>query len=263
MLRFCTKTGLILGAWVVAAAAPALAQINLAEPPPTDEKPSRVSRLQGTVAIDRYNEVLGATVVVHPEGDESTLYLTSTGRDGVFRIDGLPDGEYQLDINRPGFSPLSKNAVTMRYPFRAVVEVKMTPVDPATTMLAAYPGDDTGAVDAISVSGKVVTRRAGPIDEVDLRFIRPGGGRDPRAWRTDVDGNFRIEVESGVWRLEVVGVGYLPVWTWIDFREDSELSIQLVPQPPDYAPTLFELLPAEVPVPPVGWEQRGLRSGLE
>jgi len=240
-----------------------LAQVNLAEPPEVDDKPSRVSRLQGTVAIDRYNEVLGATVVVHPEGDESMLYLTSTGRDGVFRVDGLPDGEYQLDINRPGFSPLSKNAVTMRYPFRAVVEVKMTPVDPASTMLAAYPGDDTGTLGTISVSGKVVARREGPVDEVDLRFVRPGGGRDPRAWRTDVDGNFQIDVESGIWRLEVMGVGYLPVWTWIDFREDTELSIQLVPQPPDYTPTLFELLPAEVPVPPTGWEQHGLRSGLE
>jgi len=248
---------------VVAGGVPVAAQVNLAEPPAPEDKPSRVSRLQGTVSIDRRTEVLGATVLVHLEGDESKLYLTSTGEDGVFRVDGLPDGQYAVDINRPGFAPLSKNAVTMRYPFRAVVEVKMTPVDPASTMLSGYPGDDSGTVHTVSVHGKVVSRREGPVDEVDLRFIRPGGGRDPRAWRTDVDGNFRIDAEAGVWRLEVVGVGYLPVWTWIDFQEDTELSVQLVPQPPDYRPTLFELLPAEVPVPPVGWEQRGLRRGLE
>ena len=57
----------------------------------------------------------------------------------------------------------------------------------------------------------------GPVAEIQLRFVRLDGREDPRVLRSLPDGSFELKgVSSGVWRVEVSGVGYLTqrmAWT--------------------------------------------------
>ena len=87
--------------------------------------------------------------------------------------------------------------------------------------------------------------------DVTLRFVRADGTVDPRRVRTDGDGVFELpELPGGLWRLEVLGVGYLPLRTRLELDGDTELSVVLVEQPVNYDPSPLDLMPPEQPLVP-------------
>ena len=212
----------------------------------------RLSRLQGRAAVGRRNEVVGATVLVHAREDASRVYLTSSGESGAFVVDGLPDGEYRVRVARTGLSPVTKDRVSVRFPFRAVVEVTMQPGTDGTAL--AGSASHTVTDERIAVQGQVRGQDGEPMPEVRVRLVRIDGRVDPRSLRTGNDGRFAFpDLPAGEWRLGIQGVGFLSKRQPIDLSSDTELSVTLVRQPAHYEPSPLELMPPEQPVPPEGF----------
>ncbi len=214
------------------------------------------TRLQGSAELGRRQPVVGATVKAVDESHGRLVMLTSTAADGRFRIEGVPDGTYVVTLDKPGLEPLVKRDVEVKFPTRPTLEVRM---QPGPGMAPAAPAASAAAADesATTLSGVVTTGESTAVPDVTLRFVREDGSRDPRAVRTGTEGNFEIpDLAPGLWRLEVRGVGYLPVRTVIDVRPGQELRVSLVPQPADYSPGPLDLLPPEEPIPPPEWGAR-------
>ena len=209
----------------------------------------RTSRLQGRTYLDRNDQVIGATVVVRPADDGSKLFLTSADGSGHFRVDALPDGDYDVLVRRNGYSPVTKRAVGLKFPFRAVVEIQMESGEDVAAPLAV-PTDASGA---FSVQGSIATREGDPIDEARIRLVRDDASRDPFDAQTRADGAFALdEVDAGIWRLEVVAVGYVPLRQPVTIGESTEIRITLVQQPADYQMSPLELMPREDVRAPAG-----------
>jgi hypothetical protein len=199
---------------------------------------------------------VGATVLVQPEERPGEAYLTSTDEDGVFRVDGLPDGSYGVRVEREGLLAGAKEGISLKYPFRAVVELEMSSLESESTMTGALVPEPAEPGGTLSLTGEVVEAGAGPLGEVQLRFVRSDGRQDPLRVRSRPDGTFGLEgAAAGVWRVEVSGVGYLSQRVALDLRGAFTLKVILVRQPADYDPTPLELMPPEQPIPPAGFAE--------
>jgi hypothetical protein len=245
-LRRRRSTCLALAAICLALATSAPAQDN-AEAAPAKKSP--LSRIQGRTYFDRNRDVTGATVLVRPQDDPSRLFLTASDGKGNFRVDDLPNGQYLVVVEREGLAPVVKTDVELRFPFRAVVELPMQRrggADDAEAETAAAK-----ASTPVGLTGTVVERDGGPVADVTLRFVRADGTADPRRVRTDGEGLFELtELPGGLWRVEVLGVGFLPLRTRLDLDADAELHVALVEQPVSYEPSPLDLMPPEQPLVP-------------
>ncbi len=236
---------------VPAPAAPAApASQEVGEPAALDvEAAGRATRLQGMAYLDRRRRVVGASVLVVPEGKPDRAYLTSTDGKGQFRLDAIPDGEYRVEIRRDGFRPVTKNNVSLRFPFRAVVEVPMEEgaTAPANRQVPASVGSGGGA----AISGRVLDPSGLPMSEVPVRLVRGDALSDPRTVQSDRDGRFEVpDLRPGAWQVSVLGLGYLPLRVELDLGGKVELVSVLIPQPADYRPSPIDLLPPERLIPP-------------
>ena len=212
----------------------------------------KLSKLQGRTRESRTRDVVGAIVLVQCNADPSTFYLTTSGGDGFFFVDRLPDGDYTVRLNREGYASEVKTGIQLRYPFRAVVEVTM---EPGLADLSAAGEPATGDR-AIDVQGNVSGTDGNGLGEISVRIVRQDGTVDPVVVRTPDDGAFSFDgLPPGEWRLEVVGIGYLPVRQRLMFNADSAVAVQLVKQPQDYIPSPLELMPPEVPIVPEGFSR--------
>ncbi len=217
------------------------------------QPPARVSRLQGTAYLDRNEDVIGATVVVHAMEDRSTIYLTSTDEHGRFRIEGLPDGNYKVRVHRHGVETMVKDDVSVRFPFRAVVELNMEQVERGPILPTGMTREGDAPSGMATLHGMTRTPSGLPMGEVKLRIVKTDGQDDPLMATTAEDGTFRIDgITAGEWRVTIVGVGMLPIRTWVYLVDDHELEIKLVLQPAAYEPSPLELMPIEDPIPPAG-----------
>ncbi len=148
-----------------------------------------------------------------------------------------------------------KDRIAVRFPFRAVVEIAMSPGSGGTA-----PPDEALPASAGSVvlSGEIREREGGPMPEVRLRLVRVDGSLDPRSLRTGPDGRFEFaDLPAGVWRLDIQGVGFLPMRQPLNLGRDTEASITMVRQPAQYEPSPLELMPPEQPVPPADFDGPG------
>lgn len=219
---------------------------------PDREEVTRVSRLQGAARLGRNRQVVGATVLIRRSDETSRVFVTASDSKGQFRVDGLPDGDYRVEVRREGLSTVVKDHVDLRFPSRAVIEVTMLPADTAPDpVMPPTAGESLGSVPRVVVRGEVVERDGEAMPEVALRFVRTDGRADPIVTRTGDDGSFELpELPAGRWRLDTRVVGFLPIWVGMDFLEDTRLTVALVPQPAGYDPSPLELMPPEQPIPP-------------
>ena len=228
------------------------AAVLAAEAPPNQTVRVKLSRLQGRARESRTRDVVGAMVLVQRTADPSRYYLTTSGGDGAFFVDRLPDGDYTVRLNREGYASEVKTGVQLKFPFRAVVEVTMEPGQP--DLSAA--GDPVTGASAIDLHGSVIAAAGNGLGEISVRIVRQDGSVDPLVVRTPKDGAFRFDaVPAGEWRVEIVGIGYLPVNQRLMFNTDSAVTVQLIKQPPDYVPSPLELMPPEAPIVPEGFSR--------
>ena len=218
---------------------------------PQAPAPQHSSRLQGSAYFDRNHDVVGGTVVVQPMADPSVLYLTSTDAAGRFRVDGLPDGEYRVRIERHGVLPVTKEAVQVRFPFRAVVELSMQASPSALPAVAQNPADAREAPATVRIEGTVRDQDLAPLADARLRLVHAEGRVDPVIVTSGEDGAFAIEtIPGGTWQLAIHGIGALPVRTTITLVADTKIQATLVRQPSTYVPSPLDLMPPEQPIPP-------------
>ena len=237
----------LLGPSVVSAQS---ADTDVAAAEQTPAPKVKLSKLQGRALESRTHDVVGAMVVVQRASDPSTFYLTTSGGDGEFFVDKLPDGDYTVRLNREGYASEVKTGIRLKYPFRAVVEVKMERGRPDLNA-AGKAADRDGSID---LAGLIRAADGQGLGEISVRIVRQDGSVDPLALRTPEDGAFRFDaLPAGEWRLEIAGIGYLPVNQRLMLNDDSAVVVQLIKQPPDYVPSPLELMPPEAPIAPDGF----------
>ena len=69
---------------------------------PDTEKVTQGSRLQGAALLGRNRHVVGATVLIRRSDETSRFFVTASDSKGRFRVDGLPDGDYRVEVRREG-----------------------------------------------------------------------------------------------------------------------------------------------------------------
>ena len=233
---------------IVLAAAAMIAAASAAAAEETAPAGPKLARLEGTASLDRHRPVVGAAVLASASGDRPLLWLTSTDDKGLFYFERLPEGTYRVELKREGYSPVVKEGVAVRFPYRAVVEVRLVP-DAAAKAPASRAEGQAG--NRVRLSGAVGVRGAGPLGEARVRLVRADGTEDPRSTLTLPDGSFELgDVPAGAWRIEVLGAGYLPARVNVELAQDARLTAILVQQPANYVAPALDLLSQEEPIPP-------------
>ena len=121
--------GLVFFVCLVVAFAPSLAQTTGA------------GALTGRVMDASGNAVANATVTV-TSIDHGPKRSTTTGADGTYRIDGLPPGNYRLQIAAVGFKTLEIPSATVSGIGAAVVDEKLEAGEPISGKPAAASTDN-------------------------------------------------------------------------------------------------------------------------
>jgi carboxypeptidase family protein len=218
------------------------------------------SRLQGKVYLGRNRNVTGAVVRVQKDGDAGRVWLTSTDDKGVFRVDALPDGSYGVRVEREGLEPVDKSGVTLKFPFRAVVELVMKPLAAPVPVPASEAPSESASM-KLRLSGVVRDLALDALAEARVRVVDPTGRTDPRVATTGADGTFGFDdLAPGDWSIYVRGVGRLPIRLRLALGGDTAVDAMLVQQPATYVPSPFELMPSEEPVVPQAFLQPEVRT---
>lgn len=208
---------------------------------------SASGQIRGTVSYARRAPAVGAVVVLTRADERSLVKAASTGTNGTFAFDGLADGIYNVEVRREGYVPVIRAAITVRAPFRAIVEVHLAPG--AAEPDAATPAGNGRA----SLTATVRVARRGALAEARVRLVRSDGVDDPRVGLTSEAGTIAFEdLAAGRWRLEVVAAGFLPLRTGIDLEGGVDVEATLEPQPADYQPLPQDLIAPEDVSPPPG-----------
>ena len=224
--------GLSLSAVLTAAEAPA--------PPPPQAPPA--AQLRGAVTYGRHAPAVGAMVILRPENAPSPVRLATTGNNGSFAFQNLTDGVYRAEVRRDGYAPIVKSGITVRSPFRAVVEVVLVRGE-------AKPDEPKPMEGDASLTGTIRVAGGAPLAEAKVRLTR--GDEDARLLLTDAAGAFAYrELKAGRWRLDLQGAGLLPLRADLDLVGDVAIEAQLAAQPPDYKPLAQDLIVPEEAIPP-------------
>ncbi len=204
--------------------------------------------LKGSARLGRNRPVVGASVRISPENDRSRYLLTSTDGRGLLETMDLPDGDYQVRVTKDGLAPVTKSAVTVRFPFRPVVEVEMAPGSSMEAVPAAVYSEDP-----LELTGRILTRNGDPVPDATVRLTRMDGAGDPVRIRSGEDGALAGSgLAPGSWEFEVRGVGFLSIRSILDLDGPVRVVALLIPQPAGYLAPALDLLPEEQPVPPAG-----------
>jgi hypothetical protein len=217
--------------------------------PPAAPRTGRLSRIQGTVILSRRNPVVGATVLLTSLQPPHHVWVTSTDDRGEFRMEAVSEGSYRLEARRSDLQSVVRENIALRPPFRAVIELTMAPAQGGATAATTAPPGPEGA--GVQVTGRTVDRTGAPVPETRLRWVDAAGRHDPTSLRSGEDGAFALQdLPSGTWRLEVYGVGFLPVRVDLPVSENTAVTAVLVKQSASHEPLPLDLIPPEEPIPP-------------
>jgi hypothetical protein len=156
-------------------------------------------------------------------------------------------------VTGQGLEPVVKDDITLKFPFRGVVELLMKPAAPGAP--SPQPAEPAAAAtaDTVTLRGQVTEPGVGPLGDVLLRFVSAHARADPRLVRSAADGSFDLgELAAGTWKLEARSVGFLTLRAVLEVRNDGEIAVLMVRQPADYDPLPLDLMPLEEPVRPPG-----------
>lgn len=146
------------------------------------------SGLEGTVSAMDGAPVREAVLVARPLGGTGELGRSTSGGDGVFRMD-LPPGEYDVDVRAPGLTGLEKEGVVVSPGRYTPLDVRL---EPATAVVEGTVADEEGR----------------PLPDVQVRAESPSGAGVARTTLTDGQGAYRLEgLEAGLTSLRVRSPG--------------------------------------------------------
>ncbi len=209
--------------------------------------------LKGSARTARNRPVIGASVVIRSEDHPGTILLTSTDGKGALSTMNLPDGLYDVAIVKDGLVPVIKKDVQIKFPFRPVVEIDMTPESETTHAGEPAVRKPEGQDGKIRLTGEVKTLAGGTLPDISIALVRVDGEENPVRVRSGEDGRFEWpELAPGEWRVEIRGAGFLPIRATVSLTRPVRLLSLLVPQPAGHQFPALDLLPEEIPVYPGG-----------
>lgn len=154
----------------------------------------------------------GVTVLMIP-ATGGTPRRTTTGGDGTYRFEKVPDGVYRVDLDVLGFDVTRRNHLRVRNGASAVGDATLK-VSPLCECVVA-----TGLPRVVQRSGRVVDHAGRPLPRARLELtvpLRPPGVAYGSTWRevryADTEGRFSVNapIETS-WRLTVSDSGFRPV----------------------------------------------------
>jgi hypothetical protein len=239
MARTRSALGLLVAGAALAAAAPVLADLPQAQ-------------LDGMVSLGRNRPVVGAVILVRSETDPGPIWATVSDQRGRFRVEGLPDGSYRVGIRRDGLAPFAQGGITLKAPFRAIVEAVLEPANEPVPEEAGSRSPAEGPL--LHVTGTVLGPDGKPAVGATLRLVRDDGSLDPRDARVGAGGEAEFaDVAAGRWRVELLDPGSIPLRVTVDLTEDVTFRARLVAQPANFQVAIEDLVPPERPEAPPGF----------
>lgn len=194
--------GIVLSAlFLFIAARPSAAQST-----PTPPLVSRPLGPTGTLA-GVVRDLGGAPIVRAIVSASGAARAAETDSVGRFELAGLPLGDRDVRVQRPGFEPLG---FTVRIPEPGTLEVQLT-LQPVT---AGTPVTTKGA---LHIGGVVRDESGAPVPNVEVSAMDT-----QQSVTTDSAGRFRItEAMSGPHLLRVRKLGYVPRTVPVQLRDTS------------------------------------------
>ena len=125
--------------------------------------------------VDPHSDaVAGAQVWLLPSGDSTPVAVRSTSGEGVVLLNGLPDGQYHLQVLAPGFAPLATD-ISVPHPSIFTVQLAVAGASEIVVVTATrtpFPEQQSGASVSTLESGQLQVMQ--PVAASDaIRFL-PG-----------------------------------------------------------------------------------------
>ena len=125
--------------------------------------------------VDPHSDaVAGAQVWLLPSGDSTPVAVLSTSGEGVVLLNGLPDGQYHLQVLAPGFAPLATD-ISVPHPSIFTVQLAVAGASEIVVVTATrtpFPEQESGASVSTLESGQLQVMQ--PVAASDaIRFL-PG-----------------------------------------------------------------------------------------
>ena len=175
-------------------------------------------RIGGRVR-DTIGQVLpGVTITVMPNRG-GRARQTITDRDGVYRLEGLPDDTYRIDFLLAGFDLVRENHV------RAGADPQVD-VDATLAVSAVCECVNSGlSTTAEPIAGQVVDNQNRPLPHARLDVVSPA--RRETAY-TDSDGRFYVRLPlDGAWPITASDTGFASVTEQISKASSGPLVLKL------------------------------------
>jgi hypothetical protein len=164
-----------------------------------DATRARSASIVGQVVDAMAQALPGVSVTTIPQAG-GIVKRTTTGRDGSYRFEGLPNGTYRVDFDLQGFDLLRRNHVRVRSPETAQV---------GGTLAVSALCECIDATPAIAVrerDGQVVDDFHRPLPHARLEIL--GSSRREVAYANG-EGRFRARLPAdGAWPLTASDTGY-------------------------------------------------------
>ena len=173
------------------------------------------ARIAGVVR-DGIGEVIpGVSVTTNPQSG-GLLRHTTSGSDGSYRFDGLPDGTYRVDFDLRGFELVRRNHVRVSRDAEATMDVVLAPRAICECMAREPPSPWTQR------PGQVIDKTGHPLPHARIQLVGRGEAY------TDNEGRFFIRVpvhES--WPLTASDTGFRSVTEQVSGADSATVVLSL------------------------------------
>lgn len=210
-------------------------------------------QVRGTVTGGGGAPVPGVSIVLSPAGRPDILYASASDEAGKYAFNGIIADQYAVLAEGPGQPSLLKQGVSVRPPFRPVLDLEMRAPEtesaqPPPAPVAPEPGR-IGEIEGILrnvagegvVEGSITLRRVG--DPLAVFYVR-----------TSPDGRFRfVDLPAGIYDIATRAPGLVPlhlVARPLAAVPVLHLRLWAPVYPLSFRGWIDDLLPPEIPVPP-------------
>jgi hypothetical protein len=169
----------------------------------------------GVVSDGRGSGVSGATVTTMPQSG-GPIRQTTSGPDGSYGFDGLPDDTYRVDFELPGFELVRRNHVRVRRGTAAQADASLTPraICECVTLEPPSPWAQR--------RGQVVNKNGNPLPHARVEIV----GREVMI--TDGEGRFLMRGPANeAWPLAATDSGFRPVTQQISGDDAASIVVIL------------------------------------
>jgi hypothetical protein len=171
--------------------------------------------ITGVVSDGRGSGISGVTVTTIPQSGGLIRHTTS-GSDGSYRFDGLPDDTYRIDFELRGFELVRRNHVRVRRDAEAKADAALTPRALCECIAIEPPSPWAQR------RGQVIDKNGHPLPHARVELV----GR--QVMSTDGEGRFLVRVPvNEAWPLTATDTGFRPVTQQISGDDAASVVLSL------------------------------------